>query len=500
MKRDKLILKNILIALVTLCVSSCSNSVLDIVPQGPPVGATFWKTADDAIAAYNSLFAPINEYEEFYGRGYMWYICAGPDMVVGRSNSDAENIKNFNPGAATAGYVQDQWKFRYLIIKRANDIIQHLPSMDIDEKLKKRILGSAYFMSGLMYFELAYTYGPVPILDTSASASKDFYIPRPESVQANYGYIEGLWRRAAELLPFFEDLAPENYGSPHKVAAWAYMAKMFLYQREYAKSEKYADSVITFGKRRLEPNFKDVFSIAENWGPEYIWSVVSSTKGGSELPGVMLENKGWGKYNGWGYYQPTKELYDLYVPGDERRGATILKEGDHFIYFGDNMIYQSVNSLTGYQFNKYMEPFSYPDLQHVNPNGNFPTTDLNVPLLRYADLMLIKAEDVLMQGGNADKWINMIRNRAGLPSIHGATMKDLKRERRCELAGEYANTYYDLVRWGDAEVLCTQPLHGANGKVVWPERDFDPSYMNVWPVPQSVIDKSGGVITQNKGW
>jgi hypothetical protein len=125
---------------------------------------------------------------------------------------------------------------------------------------------------------------------------------------------------------------------------------------------------------------------------------------------------------------------------------------------------------------------------------------LNVPLLRYAGLLLIKAEDELMQGKDADKEINLIRNRAGLPSINGATMADLKRERRCELAGEYANTYFDLVRWGDAKVVCSKPLHGADGQVVWPARNFDPSYMDVWPVPQTEIDNSGGVIKQNKGW
>jgi hypothetical protein len=84
----------------------------------------------------------------------------------------------------------------------------------------------------------------------------------------------------------------------------------------------------------LEPHFKGAFSVAENFGPKYIWSVVSSVQGGSELPGVMLENKGWGKYNGWGYFQPTRGLYDAYEPGDERRAATILEKGDHFTFFG----------------------------------------------------------------------------------------------------------------------------------------------------------------------
>lgn len=484
--------------MVLLMIAGCKDA-LQVTPQGPPVGATYWKNKSDVVSAYNSMFTPIQTYEEFYGRGYMWYIDAGPDMVVGRDNSAASNIKNFNSGAATASYVQNQWKFRYFVIRRAMEIEEHVPEMDLDPKFKNRMIGSAYFMEGLMYFELTYVYGGVPIVKDNDFKNNDFDIPRAKNKKIVYNYAAGLLKKAAKLLPFFKDLDPSVYGSPHKVAAWGYLAKLYLYDKKYKESEAYADSIINHSNRHLLPNFKDVFTIAENWGPQYIWSVVSSTQGGSELPGVMLENKGWGKYNGWGYFQPTKELYDLYPPKDKRRAVTILAPGNKFKYFGKVMTYHSSTSETGYQFNKYMEPFGYPNLEHVNPNGNFPTTDLNVPLMRYAGIILIKAEDRLMQGENADQWINMIRNRAGLPSIHNTTMKNLKKERRLELAGEYANTYRDIVRWGNYKLL-DEPLHGVNGKVVWPARHFDPSYMKVWPIPQSVIDNSGGVIKQNPGW
>jgi len=223
---------------------------------------------------------------------------------------------------------------------------------------------------------------------------------------------------------------------------------------------------------------------------------------GSILPGVMLENKGWGLYNGWGYYTPTKELYDAYEEGDVRREATILKPGDTFQFFGETKTYSSTNSLSGFQFRKYMEPFSYanPIGTYISPNGDHPTTALNPPLLRYAEVILIKAEAELMQGKNADVEINMIRNRAGLSSVTNADMNELKKQRRCEFAGEWADRHRDLVRWGDAQSVYAQPLHGYSGAVVWPGRTFDPAVDNVWPVPQTEIDNSGGIITQNAGW
>lgn len=207
-------------------------------------------------------------------------------------------------------------------------------------------------------------------------------------------------------------------------------------------------------------------------------------------------------YNGWGYYMPTKELYDAYLPGDKRREATILKPGDQFTFFGQLKTYSSTNSLSGFQFRKYMEPFSYanPIGTYISSNGDHPTTSLNVPLLRYAEVILIKAEAMLMQQKNADVWINMIRNRAGLASVQNADMTELKLQRRLELAGEWADHHRDLVRWGDAQAAYAKPLHGADGSVIWPARNFNPAVHNVWPVPQTEIDNSNGVIKQNEGW
>ncbi|MDF2192427.1 RagB/SusD family nutrient uptake outer membrane protein [Paraflavitalea sp. CAU 1676] len=487
--------------LISLLGAGCSKTALDITPEGTPTSGNFWKTEADAVKAANALYEQFDG-EEFYGRGYMWYINASDDMVTGRSNAQAENIKNFNKAFNGGSYTRDQWKMRYIVIKRANDIILNVPKITMNEDLRKRILGEAYFLSGLMYFQLAYNYGDdkmgVPIVDRTKP--EETLIPRAANVAANYAYIEQELLKAADLLPYFNELKPEDYGRAHKTAAWAFLAKTALYKKDWANAEKYAALVIASNKHDLVKPFKQAFTIANNWSPEYIWSALSNTRWGSILPGVMLENKGWGKYNGWGYYQPTKELYDSYEPGDQRREVTILKTGDKFLFWGDSVVYGSANSLTGYQFNKYMEPFGYKDGTQLNPDGNHPTTNLNVPLMRYAEVLLIMAEAKLMQNKNADAEINKVRARAGLTPLTNATMANLKRERRSELAGEWSNRHFDLVRWGDAKAAYAQPLHHLNGSIVWPARNFDPAIHHIWPVPQSAIDNGGGIIKQNFGW
>ncbi|MBV8251728.1 MAG: RagB/SusD family nutrient uptake outer membrane protein [Chitinophaga sp.] len=494
--------------LAGLSFTAC-NKKLDVVPEGSPSLGNFWQTSQDATSGVNAMYEQFDD-ENFYGRGCFWFIDASDDMVVGRGKPEAENIKNFNSSFIGGSYTDGQWSLRYIVIKRANDVLRNVPNIKMNDDLKRRYLGEAYFLSGLMYYQLAYNYGNdqagVPIV-SKYSPTPGAVVPRAANVNVNYDSIITDLKRAASLLPNFDTYKPADYGHAHRTAALAYLAKTYLYKKDYANAESYADSVILSGKHALLPNFADVFTIANNWTSEYIWSAYSTAAGtsgwGSILPGVMLELTGWGKYNGWGYYMPTRELVDEYEPGDLRKAATILQPGDQFKYFGDTRTYSSTNSNSGYQFRKYMEPFGYanPVGTYLSPNGDHPTTALNPPLLRYAEVILIKAEAKLMQGKNADAEINLIRQRAGLAPITGATMTNLKHERRMELAGEWADRHRDLVRWGDAQAAYAKPLHGYDPtKVIWPARNFNPAVHNVWPVPQREIDASGGKIQQNQGW
>lgn len=122
--------------------------------------------------------------------------------------------------------------------------------------------------------------------------------------------------------------------------------------------------------------------------------------------------------------------------------------------------------------------------------------------MRFAEVLLIKAEAAIQANGAGagDAELNRIRVRAGLSPKTGMTLADLKRERRNELAGEWADRHRDLVRWGDAQAAYAQPLHDFDGTVIWKARAFNPQIHDVWAVPQREIDNSNGVIKQNPGW
>lgn len=514
--------------------SACSKDWVDTKPNGAPTTAFFWQSDNDLKQATAALYVPMR-YESTWGRDLFWIQDASDDLVVGRVKADGENIKNFIP-SGREGYLTSGWNDLYWLINKANQAIENIPkAVNVTEAMRNRSLGEAYFMRGFAHFWIAYIWGHekqgVPFDGPENEGYGEKIPPQLPSVKDNYAQVVKDLQKAAELLPFFETYAADDRGRAHKAAAWAYMVKAYAYWAQYDQTKwqlipELCDKIKNEGKRALvnnigtgEQNYRAVFTIAQNWGSEYIWSVNSGIQGGSEFPGVILENTGWGVYNGWGYFQPTEELYEEYEATDPRREVTILKFGDKFKYFGVERLYWSNNSLSGFQINKYMEPFSYGSNQdaktnpNVNPNGDYPTTKLNLPLMRYAEILLFKAEALIMTGkaGDAAAPINELRRRVGLTEIGTPTINDLKHERRVELACEWTDRLQDLKRWGDVAKI-NAPLHGRKHtpqndpnsaytiQTIWPARNFDPAKHMAWPISPDVISKSNGQYNQTPGW
>ena len=165
-----------------------------------------------------------------------------------------------------------------------------------------------------------------------------------------------------------------------------------------------------------------------------------------------------------------------------------------------------------------MSPFEAADCigKTLNPNGNNASNTLGTVLIRFADVLLMKAEALIWSKGEgnaeAKNLLNQIRQRAGLPANSGATKEQLKNERRCELAFEFQpSRHLDLVRWGDAKATYAKPLHGLKTTndgtqiisreivEIWESRVFDPVKNQVFPIPSAEVNKSKN-LTQNQGY
>jgi len=521
--------KNILytsVLALILTFTSCNN-FLEFQPYGQP-NQLDNMTDGQAMQATYALFDW--QYREgTTGRGFMWFENCSDNMITGRTQSEAQNIKNFLDNGSSGRDARDNWPQLYQTIKYANELIKSAPKASkLSEKVRNNVLGHAYFMRGFAYLWLSPWYGDngpnggIPIV-TEETKLEDIDVLRPKSVMDNYKMIIADLQKASDLLPWFHEIPKTDWGLMHKTAAWSLMARVALYAAQYdnayyAKVVEYTDLVINSGKHALLPKYSDVFMAKSNWSTEYIMSVTSTEIDGSKLPGVIFQNGGFGYYNTWGYFQPTLELYNAFEPGDQRLKATIAAPGDTLQFIGKQIIWavnpSSVSSPSALTFCKYLDPFKAADCvgKSVNPNSDNGTTDLSIPIVRYSDVLLMKAEALIWQGKNGDAPLNLVRVRAGLPAKNNATKADLKNERRCEFALEYGVfRHLDLVRWGDAKDVYAKPLHGykvnlSGGKIasldiieVWPARTFDPGKHHVFPIPTREIAK-GVNLKQNQGY
>ena len=213
--------------------------------------------------------------------------------------------------------------------------------------------------------------------------------------------------------------------------------------------------------------------------------------------------------------------------GNDRLVRTVLEYGQEFQFLGETRTFWSTSDIeSGFMINKYMDPFKHEDAAdkgYINTNGDWPTARVNFPVIRFAEMLLFRAEAYLMtnQADKATLDLNRIRTRANLVPLSGtATMTDLYHERRCELAFEFTDHLFDLKRWhhsGNAEIkaLAAAELNArprvrhyadrqnpASTCVITEYEDYKDKttyqdYMMVFPYPANQITKSNGKLKQN---
>lgn len=203
------------------------------------------------------------------------------------------------------------------------------------------------------------------------------------------------------------------------------------------------------------------------------WNMVQGVRGSPNL--------------GWGFNLPSDDLIRAFEPGDPRRDATILYVGE--ILPDGSAVVEDNPSIENERYNQKAWAPAHPGLQDNGPS--------NIRVLRYADVLLIAAEALNENGKPQEALIqlNAVRKRARgtrttvLPDVTTTDKTALReriwRERRVELAMEQQR-WFDLVRTGQAATRMQ-----ALGK------NFITGKHELFPIPQTEIDLSNGLITQN---
>lgn len=444
------ILSYISIAAMAILAVSCSEDFLKKTPLDTINTENFYQTESDAIAAINGAYQPLQWPKLYNMRMWSTDIMAG-NSIVGAGGGDdgreTQDLANFVTATDNPG-VLDIFRGPSPGILRSNLVLQKIPQMDINEDLKNRILGEAYFLRGLYHFILVRFFGDVPLITIPQEPGDDLR-PMRDAKGIVYDQIIKDLNLAISLLPEKYSYGSDNLGRATKGAATGLLAKVYLTLEDWEKVVDLADKVEQLGYD-LNPDYGDNYdvnnknSIESLFEIQYIgdagedfWSNENQSSWLSAFTGPRNSDMVAG---GWGWNQPTLEFVSAYEAGDKRKDATILYDGCP--QFGGKD-YNPAYSTTGYNLRKFLVTKEVSDTYDNSP--------MNFPVLRYADVLLMKAEALNNQGKTSEAEIplNKVRQRAGLPAVSGLSKSEFKEvvlhERRMELAFE-GQRWFDLIR------------------------------------------------------
>jgi hypothetical protein len=455
------------------------------------------------------------------------------------------------------------WSARYQGIYRANLAITGMDKcIECTDDQKKQFLGEAYFLRALFYFELAQMFGEVPLVITTepvnlpkASADEiyaqiaydliqaiDLMYNRPstaaESGHATKWAAEALMARVFLFYTGYYNkesisVAGESGGSVTKtqVISWledcisnsghgliSDFRNLWPYGNEFTNSDyKYAkdNNLLWAGDGNKETVFAIKFSIKGAWGNENSIGQSNQLALHFGLRGPNGEVNTFPYGVGWGAGTVNTILWSDWrsaEPNDIRRVASILDittELADYSWGADNQMEE-----TGFWQKKYMPIKAYNkqtgklDISYSVQKDNYQGGDYQ--LANTQDLVLIRFADVLLMHSELKQDaanLNLVRARVGLPAV-GYSLDAIKRERRFELAFEGLR-WFDIMRWGDAPALLAKQegVSFKNKNVDAVNKAFGGGYKaryeatgGFWPIPETQISLSEGVLLQNKGW
>jgi tetratricopeptide (TPR) repeat protein len=489
-------IKKIVFVLVIFACTQCSNDFLDKAPLDTINTSNYPTNAEELITLVNGAYQPMQRPKLYNMRMWTSDIMAGNSIVGAGGGSDGietQDMSNFVTTTDNAG-VLDIWRGPWPGILMSNIVIKVAPDLAIDQNIKNRSLGEAHFLRAHYYFLLVRYFGDLPLITTPQSSDDDLF-PVRVSKDLIYQQIIADLEKAAELLPNKNEYSGNDIGRANKGAALGELAEVHLTLGNWQKVVDLTTQVESLGFN-LNLNYADNFNPATENSRESLFEVQYESDGGysfwsdenqaswtSTFMGPRGSNFVGGAY---GWNQPTQEFIDSYESNDNRKNVTVLYEGAPSF---DGKTYSASYSLTGYNVRKFLIPLS------VSPA--YDNSPLNFPVIRFSNILLMKAEALneLGQTAQAEAPLNRVRKRAGLADVATAlTQVEFReavlRERRMELAFE-GQRWFDLIRVNKGQ-YGLDFLHSI-GKTNATQKHL------LFPIPQIEIDRNPK-LTQNPGY
>jgi hypothetical protein len=505
----------ILLTAASFFIASC-NDFLTEEPESIISEEQYYKTETDAVTAINAVYFFLNSgrvqtpYNTLFNTG-MNMGSDDEDPGPGATNPDVRSLAVQSHSSSNLR-VYELWQQHYAAIRKANVVLNKIPDITFAIPANKdRILGEAKFLRALFYFNLVRLYGDVPLVTEYQNyvAAADYAIAKSPSAEV-YAQIEKDLTEAAAVLPV--SYSSPEVGRATAGAAKALLAKVYLikaslplklsenYQKAIVKAEEVlspADGGTGTYGYSLNQDYARVFLPAYKNGPEHIFSAQmkgnSYSQGNNEMsraifsaiPGLTGNYAHMVRYYTEGN-DKFFSIYKLFKPTDKRRDVTFVKSFTspaNGRKYGLPIVNAAVPNDSTPFWNKWWDP---------NNLAVTTNSEANVPIIRYAELLLIHAEaenEVNGPTAKAYKSINRVRTRAGLAELAPGLSKDDFRdavylERRLELTYEYQR-WFDLIREKDASGngILIKSLQKV-GKNNVTEKNY------LYPIPQTELDNN----------
>ena len=474
-------------ASLVLLLSACGKGFIDLKPISNVTTDNFYRTEEDFRNAVNGAYNALRTGGTYGADSYIFAEIRSDNSmpVASGSVTDQDEFDRFYI-RTTNPFINNRWSNSYTAIARCNAILDRIGPIAMNDALKARFIGEAKFLRALFYFNLVRTFGDVPLVLKEITNADEGYEYGRNPRDDVYAQIEKDLTEAAGALP--PSYTGADIGRATEGAARAILGRVLLTQKKYAAAAVQLKAVMDLNRYDLVPVYADFFKVNNKNNVEAIFDVQYRSGGlgqGNPWPNSFApQNSGNAviMFGGDGNNVPTDDLLNEYETGDQRKDATVAT----------SYVNASGATIPGNFVKKYHD---VPGIK--NDNGN------NIPVIRYADVLLMYAECLneaaYVADGDAFTYLNEVRNRAGLDDLTSAEVPGqaafrlaMEHERRVEFAFENMR-WYDLVRTDRAITVI-------NGKSTQINLVNQVTPQNlVFPIPQSQIDINKEKITQNEG-
>lgn len=584
-------IKNIAImALVGAAACACSDDFLENAPQGPLSEANINdpKAVDllvtGAYATFGCRYADSNDPHLFPVTNWSYgEVRADNAYKGGGGETDLWEVHDMETARIQPnnGFLDGKWFNVYCGISRCNSAIRAI--MKADENIikdKDARIAEVRVIRDHWYFELVRLFNRIPYMDIDLPEADYPSVRNDEFTREQH-----LARIADDLLEAAGDLpdAQDEIGRVNRRIAKAYAAKVKLYQAYEQDPE--TNAVVNIDKKLLQEvvelidgihgydllsDFQQLDLLAYENGPESVFAIQFSKDDGSGGVGrinwSMLLNSMTGPgcpWQGDGFFLPSQDLINAYqtdadglplfdyqsrpdygtVKFDNNGGYALENVGGNvdprldFVTGRPTIRYKTytekpcglwVRNSDSYGYNNTKRFWLSPESSDATQGWPWGASALNWQIIRYADLLLYKAEALIEIGGNgleeARTLINRVRKRAmeseyvsdfndpskyaanykiGLYPSAGWTQeyarKALRTEMRLEKAME-GERFFDLVRWGIAKETMNNYFKAEkDNRIYYNNATFDAGE-EYFPVPVAQYNFSGGIYVQNPGY